>query len=405
MATGMVAGKLYADDTPAKTKQAKPALQALWVVDGSGRSNISIFQGSRLGQKTGIVASGGVSATANDEPLYGLTFDSSNDLWLSFCGGQNASGYVAELTARSLRALANLGSAEFKIIIEDPSAEDSSSGPPEYLACPRGMAVDQSGNLWVETSGAEETSQSPALLEYASIQLTLNKDQKKLQALVPSGVIETPAIQTSFGPVLAFDKAGNLWQSGGVISEQSPGDEEETVVEYTAAQLGTPASNTEPNQTLIVADTSVSGALNAPSSITFDANGNLWVAFALGGTGNTGGVEMIAAADLSGEGTSTPSPAVTLGPATLISTKAFGTLQSFANPDGLAFDNEGDLWVANQSKQAEQASKVGSGSIVEFTPSQLTASGSPVPVRGILANKKDTNLGAPIYATFGPALP
>jgi secreted PhoX family phosphatase len=189
-----------------------------------------------------------------------------------------------------------------------------------------------------------------------------------------------------------------------VINSGNPEDAQQTVAEFTADQLAA-GTQTDPNQTLIVADTANTGALNAPSSITFDANGNLWVAFALGGTDNAGGVEEIAASNLTGSGTSTTSPSVTLSSAAFVSTKAFGTLASFANPAGLAFDSAGDLWVANQSSQTGQGKRLGDGSIVEFTPSQLTASGSPVPVRGILANKNETNLGAPIYITFGPPLP
>ena len=159
-------------------------------------------------------------------------------------------------------------------------------------------------------------------------------------------------MQTNFAPALAFDQAGNLWQSGGVITGQGQ-DVQQTVVEYTAAQLEAAELQTIPNQTLIVADTSVSGALNAPSAITFDAAGNLWVAFALGGAGGAGGVEMIAAGDLAGEGTVTPTPALTLGPATFKWGKV--ALQSFATPAGLAFDNQGDLWAANQSQKRRRA--------------------------------------------------
>jgi streptogramin lyase len=390
MASVTVTATLYAQQVP-EAKSPKSKSQALWVVDGSGPLSVSIFGASRLKLKTGIVASNGITTDSADGPVESLAFDSQNDLWFSLCPSQSTPGFILELSVAGLKSLANSGSAGPKIVIEDPTTTDT----PEFLACPRELRFDQSGNLWVEVTGGS----SPALLEYASADLS--SSQKQVTP-IPT-VIDTSTVQSSYAPALAFDKDGNLWQSGGVISSGNPEDEQQTVVEYTAEQLED-GTQTNPNQTLIVADTANSGALNAPSSITFDANGNLWVAFALGGTDDLGGVEEIAASDLAGTGTSAPSPAVSLSSATFISSKSLGVLASFANPDGLAFDGADDLWVANQSKQAEQAKKLGDGSIVEFTASQLTTS-SPIPVRGILANKKDTNLGAPIYMTFGPALP
>jgi sugar lactone lactonase YvrE len=48
---------------------------------------------------------------------------------------------------------------------------------------------------------------------------------------------------------------------------------------------------------------------------------------------------------------------------------------SLDNPWGLAFDGFGNLWVTNE----EPEQNGGQGSIVEFTPNQLTSSGSPNP--------------------------
>ena len=50
------------------------------------------------------------------------------------------------------------------------------------------------------------------------------------------------------------------------------------MIEYTAAQLAA-GTQTDPNQTLIVAET-FSDGLTSPSAITFDASDNLWVALA-----------------------------------------------------------------------------------------------------------------------------
>jgi secreted PhoX family phosphatase len=92
-------------------------------------------------------------------------------------------------------------------------------------------------------------------------------------------------------------------------------------------------------------------------------------------------------------------------PAVTLTSTQYGTknlLSSFENPDGLAFDSLGDLWVANTLQPRAGG---GSGSLVEFTPSELTTSGSPQPVRAILSNWFQTNISSPDYMTFGPALP
>ena len=372
------------DAAPAKTKKTPPP--SLWVVNTIGRSAISIFPAARLLKKTGTVGSAGISLDANGSSLDGLTFDSGGDLWLSFCAGEDNTGYVAELSAAALRHLITTGGGQFTTVIEDPAAPDS----PEYLTCPRGLGFDIAGNLWTETEGGSATGDLPALIEYSKAELGITGLPV---GPTPAAFIETPSILSSLSPALAFDKGGNLWLSGGVISTEDPSAEQETVAEYTADQLAT-GTQTDPGQTLIVADTSLSGAFNAPSSIIFDATGNLWMAFALDGDGSAGGVEMFAAADFGGSGTSTPTPAITLGSAPFQWSKV--TLQSIADPDGLAFDSAGDLWVANQSQLNP---KLGRGSLVEFSALQL-ASANPVPVnldpvRAILASKSERKSGSP----------
>ena len=56
------------------------------------------------------------------------------------------------------------------------------------------------------------------------------------------------------------------------------------------------------------------------------------------------------------------------------------------------------------SKRAFQdaVTKALPGFLAEFTPSQLTASGTPTPVRAIVADSNSSNIGSPSYITFGP---
>jgi hypothetical protein len=307
----------------------------------------------------------------------GLTFDSNKNLWVAFCDSLNGKGYLVEETQAGLRHLVLYGSAKFSAVIQDPSSTNSS---PEYLSCPRGLRFDPAGNFWVEV-GATFLTPEPALIEYGSSQLLASGSP------VPVAVIETPETNSAFTSfTMTFDSAGNLWVAPTISG----------VVEYTGAQLAA-GIQTAPYQTLNIGG--VIPALIFPSAVTFDASGNLWVTMSNGGTHNAGGLEMFAAAELSGSGTITPTPA------RIIMASSFGAkklLSSFAGPDGLAFDSAGDLWVVNP---LQPKPGLGSSSLVEFSAAALTTSGSPVPQRAILANPYNTNLNDPGSITFGPALP
>jgi sugar lactone lactonase YvrE len=124
---------------------------------------------------------------------------------------------------------------------------------------------------------------------------------------------------------------GELWVSNSAYSN--------TLWGFTAAQLtssGTPTPASTVN---------ISTASNA---IAFDANGNAWVS-----EGSTEIIEFTAAQLAAG---GTQSPSVTI--------RGSGALQY---PAGLAFDRNGNLWVSS------------SAAVIEYTPSQLTSSGSPTP--------------------------
>jgi sugar lactone lactonase YvrE len=125
---------------------------------------------------------------------------------------------------------------------------------------------------------------------------------------------------------------------------------------YVLNMTGSGVLSFAPGSTGNVAPTStVSGAgttLNTPSAMAMDSSGNVWVA---NSTANT--LVEFTQAQLATGGA--PAPTVTL-------TATAGSLDV---PQALAFDRSGDLWVANATNS----------SVVEFTPSQLAASGAPVP--------------------------
>ncbi len=160
-----------------------------------------------------------------------------------------------------------------------------------------------------------------------------------------SSASATPAVvlNTIFGISGAFDANGNLW-----VAEFS-----NAVVEYTASQLAATGSPT-PNVTLAA---TVAGSLNEPQVLAFDANGNLWVANSNSSGPGANTLVEFTAGQLTASGS--PTPAVTLS----------ADSHSINDPQGLAFDQSGNLWIANFQ----------SNTVVALLPSQLGTSGSPVP--------------------------
>jgi sugar lactone lactonase YvrE len=188
------------------------------------------------------------------------------------------------------------------------------------------IAFDAGGNLWVTDVGDR-------VVEFAASQLATSGRP-------------TPAVTLSadghgslfFAEGLAFDASGNLW----VVNPSN------TVVEFAANQL---AASGSPTPAVTLSDTG--GSLNTPVNLAFDVSGNLWIA----NHENSTLVEF-AKSQLGASGS--PTPAVTL------SDDGSGSL---SGPIGLAFDASGNLWVASNRDST----------VVEFSASQLTASGGPTP--------------------------
>ena len=208
-----------------------------------------------------------------------------------------------------------------------------------------------SGGLWVSNFGSAHTT-----VQYTAAQLA---------GTTSAAAATSIATGTEEEQASAFDADGNLWVtiSGGT-----------SVVEYSALQLAT--GGTPVPAVTISAN---AGSLNAPSGLAFDAAGDLWVA---------NYVESSIVEFTPGQLAVSGSPA----PAVVIS----DTANSLHGSIGLAFDANGDLWVANLGTESECFKGKGA-SVVEFTPSQLVVSGSPAPVVSLL---RATDLNGPLMIAF-----
>jgi hypothetical protein len=149
----------------------------------------------------------------------------------------------------------------------------------------------------------------------------------------------------------AFDSAGDLW----VVNYYSG-----TVVEYTASQLATSGSPS-PAVTISAENESLYG----PSALAFDRAGDLWVANDYNDT-----LVEYTPGQLTTSGS--PTPAVTIS----------ATGNSLADPVAVAFDRSGDLWVSNYDDTLSAGRE---DTLVEYTPGDLSATGSPTPAVTISA--------------------
>jgi ligand-binding sensor domain-containing protein len=274
-------------------------------------------------------ASPAVAVTTNGAESVGVAFDASGNLWTSVSN-------IPELLEYSASQLASSNTSAPTVILTSDRAGSLNS--------PAGLAFDSNGNLWVANAS------SNTLVEYASAQLASSGSPIPIITIGSS----SESLQSPYG--LAFDASGSLW-----ITTTGPSP----VVALAPDQLLTSGA---PTPAVSLSFPGISGF--SAQELAFDAKGNLWV-----GLTGVNAIAEIPAAALATTGAPFPSVVLTSGNG------------SINDPAGLAFDDSGDLWVANS----------GGTTVVEFTPGQLLASGSPKPVRTITGD-----LPGPFGLAFDP---
>ena len=288
-----------------------------------------------------------------------LAFDGAGDLWIPFCGnGPSSNGLVAAFSPAALDRIAARDTRGVKAKAELTGSD---------FHCPSALAFDRSGNLWIANAGVYY-GRIPSILGYTATSLSQ-------QNPAPSVVLTSSSFEKLLG--LAFDAVGDLWVADSVTGE---------VYEFTPPHLSAGGSQTPD---LIVQ----SSSFDSPNDVAFDGSNNIWIAYQAGNQRpqpGPGAVEMFAAADLTGSGTIEPPAAVTLGG------KAPCSILALCQPMGVAFDQSGDLWIAQFPNE-----------IFEFTSLQL-ASGDTRLAHVILASNFlkgegfKLNFLGPEFLTFGP---
>ncbi len=181
------------------------------------------------------------------------------------------------------------------------------------------------GSLWIADNGNQRIDE-------------VLPNQRKHSGVVSPIILGGTPVKNSAG--VCFDKSKNLWVTGF----------DETVLEFTPAQLRQLATTSDPTPAVTITSSSFGETVGC----TFDKNGNLWVVEA---AGIVQGIHQISKAQLNaGSGDITPAITIT-------------STATFLFPNFAIFDKSGNLWITEEDNSK----------IVQFTPNQLTSSGDKAP--------------------------
>jgi len=272
---------------------------------------------------------------------YSLAMDPAGNVWVANWG----SSTVVEYTQAQLAA----GGAPNPIVTLTATAGS--------LNQPSTLAFDRSGDLWVANQPSVGTG---SVVEFTPSQ------QAASGAPVPAVTLGSSGTGAMNAPIsLAFDGSGALWV--GSLTNN-------TLIRLTPGQL---AMSGSPTPAVVIGSTV--NSIDLPYAITFDRNGNLWVANNGVGGPDVGSLVALSPSQLASSGSPVPHVILASNGANL------------NNPDSLTFDPFGNLWVSNS----------GSNAVVKFAPAQLAVSGTPTPATTL--GGSNTGLAAPDGVLFVPS--
>ncbi|MDQ2857106.1 MAG: hypothetical protein M3R53_00455 [Candidatus Eremiobacteraeota bacterium] len=350
-AAGCGGGGTTVTPHPTTMPTTAPLSQALWVANGT---NVLEILPSQL--TAGVNASAPHltlnSATGFGAPQ-GVVFDTAGDLFVvdggTMAAGGNVPPAIDEFSPAQLAALGTTPNPTPFMTITIPG-----------FRFPQQAVFDKNGNLWVSDNGAN------AVFEFSQPQLV-----GVLGNMLPNATItSSPAFTGPLG--IAFAPNGNLWiaNNGGT-----------SLFEFDAGALPTAMAASVTLTPHVVLSDNGNKSIQAPWALVFDKAGNLW-------SSNANApftVVEFAAANLNASGA--PNPGITLSPTTV------GGNPTLNAPNGLAFDNLGNLSAVNSA---------GAFGVPVYRGNQLTAGGAIVP--NIFLVGGATTFNAPAGDVFGPII-
>jgi hypothetical protein len=358
----LVSGLSACGDGNGGTTANAPAVnnKGLWIANGT---NVLEYVPSQLSGGTGAAVPHRVNSSGVFGAPQGVTFDGQGNLWVMDPAGivnGTATPSLFEFSAAQLASLATNSKPE-------PIATITSTA----LSFPQQSVFDSQGNQWVTDHN------NNTVLVFTAAQLA----HSGTGSTMPAEIISSADFNGPLG--IAFDGNGNLWvaNNGGVPGANGATSAAgTTIVGFMAAHLSTPPA-TGMLTPYLMPDVALSddghGSIQGPWGLVFDSTGNLWSSNA------NLPFTLVEFAKTSLAITSAPVPAVTLSP-TMVN--GIATLSA---PNGLCFDNVGDLAVTNSA---------GAFGIAVFAQTELIT-GATVPHTFIVGPA--TSLNAPAGCNFG----
>ena len=272
--------------TPGKTATATPTpsgptstptpvvAAALWV-ENSGSNSVTEFTGGTLTTPGISIPAAVVTNSSPDlvkDPA-GVTFDSSNDQWVSVCGSTATNGTITEFNAAAVKNLKTDPAPTANVVLSD-------DGTGKLVNCPWTMTFN-TGNLWVANSNELAGAGPGFVTEYLAAQLTASGHP------TPNITLTDPTQFVSPTGVV-FDSAGDLFVGDfGPAQFGTPGSGAVWVFKASTVNALSPGTNT------IKADAKLSDPTTvAPVNGAFDPSGNLWVADCEASTSGDGEIYM-----------------------------------------------------------------------------------------------------------------
>jgi sugar lactone lactonase YvrE len=280
-----------------------------------------------LGQLDFVSNSANPTASTFSMPHF-ITFDSHGNLWVSDGGNDRVLEFSSPFTIGKSASVV-LGQKDFA------SWQVLNGTNQKSLYHPQGLTFDKDGNLWIADGASNRILEFKPPFKTGQIP-SLVLGQKDF------GVGDYPQSGTAqpvyYPEGIAFDPDGNLWVA----------DTNSRLLEFKQPFTnGENVSLTIGNQ---IAGGVSSSVLSTPSGITFDKNGNLWVA--------DSGNYRILRFDKPFSNNQTASLVLGHDDFTTGGEGVSSNSSSFRDPYGLTFDYQGNLWMSDS----------GNNRVLEFVP-------------------------------------